>query len=267
MLASKSKKIKIFKITRMLASRKFIIKMKKIILVLIVLLYSSIAICQNSKGFIHLFSGETIPVDNVQQESKTFSGSYFMVGEKKYKNEEVQFYKNERGFFGNIKELSFTGSSVFAERYVAGNINLFDKEFTSMQAPTIGAGGMMTGGLGVNSTVSYYYNKGEFGSLKKSNYKNLKVDLKDNLDSMVHLNKFKSVSQRETLLYILGGGIMAVGVGLLINNTTDVPEDVTPKLGGSFAVIGIGFGTIITNYLTTVNKHEHIEKAIKLYNQ
>jgi hypothetical protein len=239
--------------------------MKRILLALI-LLFSKTIISQNSNNFIYLFSGESITSDKIEYISKSFSSSYFIVNGKEFKSGDVQFYQNKDGFFANTKKLTFSGSSSFSEREITGKINLFNKEFVT-NSTIMGGNGMVMGSTGPNSTISYYYNKGEFGELKKSNYSNLKIDLNENLESISHLNKFKSVKLRETLLYIVGGAVMTVGVASLINKTSNVPEDVTPKTGGSFVIIGIGFGTLITNYLTTINKHKHIKKAIEVYNE
>lgn len=238
---------------------------KNLTLIAMIILINNLSYCQNQKYFTRLFSGETIYAINIEFISKTFSKSYFLVNGNEIQKETVKFYKNYDGFFVNTKNLNLSGTSNFAKREISGNINLFGKEYTTYTT-AMDSNGMMMGGFATNATISYYYNKGEFGDLKKSNYKNLKVDLSDNPNSMSHLNKFKSVKQRETLLYFLGGAIMTVGVSSLINKTSNVPEDVTPKTGGSFAIIGIGFGTLITNYLTTKNKHDHIKNAIETYN-
>lgn len=240
--------------------------MKKKILIVVVLFFSKVIIGQNSKNFVHLFSGKTIDLVDVEKIDKLFSSTYFKVNGKKVKDENVEFYKNKDGFYANIKNLNFLGSSAFAEREVEGRINLFSKEFTS-SAMTMGPNGMMTGGFATNTTISYYYNKGELGRLKKTNYKNLKEDLNDNVNSMLHLNKYKSVNQRGTLLYVLGGVIATVGLATFINKTSNVPSDQVKGLGGSYAAFGIGFGTIIVNYLTTRDKHKYIEKAINVYNE
>lgn len=83
---------------------------------------------------------------------------------------------------------------------------------------------------------------------------------------MFHLKKYKSAKLRETLLYIAGAGIMAGGVASLVSNTSNVPEGESPKMTGSFVIIGVGFGTLITNYLISLNKGKHIEQAIEAYN-
>ncbi len=238
---------------------------KNLTLIAMIFLIYNLSYSQNQKYFTHLFSGEIHYYNNVEYISNTFSKSYFLVNGNEIQKETVKFYKNNNGFFANTKDLSFSSSSNFVKREISGNINLFSKEYTTFTTVN-NSNGLMMGSLGPNTTISYYYNKGEFGDLKKSNYKNLKVDLSDNLKSMSYLNKFKSVKQRETLLYILGGAIMTVGVSSLINKTSNVPQGETAKTGGSFAIIGLGFGTIITNYLTTKNKHDHIETAIGIYN-
>ena len=85
---------------------------------------------------------------------------------------------------------------------------------------------------------------------------------------MFHLQKFKSVNQRKTILYIVGGIIMTAGVATLINKTSNIPQgEETPNVTGSAVIIGIGFGTLVTNYLTTRNRHKHIKNAIEQFNK
>ena len=238
--------------------------MKKIFCILFIFLINNILFCQKEKSFIKFFSGDIIDAKNVTYISKGFSKPHFMVDDKKFVVDDVAFYRNEKGFFANIKKINFSESSLYAEKKVSGKINLFSREYSS--APMVmGNSGILMGN--VNTTISYYYNKGTFGDLKKSKYRNLKVDLNDNSNSMMHLKKFKSVTQRQTLLYLLGGVITTVGVVSLINNTSNVPQGVAPKTTGSFAIIGTGFITVVINYLTSVNKYKHIKEAIEVYNQ
>lgn len=240
--------------------------MRAIILFLGMILFSRAAISQNSKEFIYLFSEKKIESNNIKIVEKTFSNNYFVVDAKEFKSEEVAFYKNEKGFFANIKNLSLFGGSAYAQREVTGKINLFSKEFTT-NSMIMGPNGMMMGGFGTNTSVSYYYNKGEFGVLKKTNFNNLKIDLNDNPNSIIHLNKYKSISQRGTILYVVGGIIATVGLATFINKTANVPSDEVTGLGGSYAALGVGFGTILVNYFTTKDKQKYIEKAIEVYNE
>tara|TARA_B100000809_G_C14936745_1_gene458902 strand:- start:58 stop:783 length:726 start_codon:yes stop_codon:yes gene_type:complete len=221
---------------------------------------------QNSKNFAYLFSGEKIYSNNVEYITGNFSKSYFLLGDKKIENKNVKFYKNSSGFFGNTSMLDFIGRMGFAKREVKGNINLF-KEETVSNTMIMGGNGMMTS-MGPNYFVDYYYNLDEFGDLKKANYKNLNTDLSSNPNSMFHLKKFKSVNQRKTILYIVGGIVVASGVASLINKTSNIPPgEETPSMTGSAVIIGIGFGTLVTNYLTTRNRHKHVVKAIEEFNK
>jgi len=239
---------------------------KRFSLIAMILLMNNVLNSQNLKNFAYLFSGEKIHSTNIEYISKTFSKSYFLVGDKKIESENVKFYKDYSGFFANTINLNFTGGTSFAKREVKGNINLFKKESVS-NTMIMGGNGMM-GSMGPNYFVDYYYNLDEFGNIKKANYKNLKIDLSSNQNSMLHLKKFKSVNQRKTILYIVGGIVVASGVASLINKTSNIPPgEETPSMTGSAVIIGIGFGTLVTNYLTTRNRHKHVVKAIEEFNK
>lgn len=62
----------------------------------------------------------------------------------------MKFYENNSGFFGNIKNLSFSGSTSFAKREKKGNINLFKKD-TYNSTNIVGTNGMMMGSTGGDS--------------------------------------------------------------------------------------------------------------------
>ena len=239
---------------------------KTLALITMIILINNILYCQKSKNFAYLFSGEKIYSTNVEYVQKSFSKSYFLVAKEKIANKNVKFYKTNSGFFANTINLNFTGETSFAKREVKGNMNLFKKESVS-NTMMMGANGMM-GSMGPNYFVDYYYNLDEFGDIKKANYKNLEIDLSSNQNSMFHLKKFKSVNQRKTLLYVVGGIIMSAGVASLINKTSNIPQgEETPNATGSAVIIGFGFGTLVTNYLTTRNRHKHVKNAIQEFNK
>ena len=240
--------------------------MKKTPLIAIIILMNNILFAQEKKDFTYLFSGEKIYSNNVKYVTKKLSKSYFLVSDRAIANSDVKFYKNSEGFFANTMNLDFIERVGFAKRVVRGNINLFKEESVS-NTMMMGPNGMM-GSMGPNHFVDYYYNINEFDDLKKANYKNLKIDLISNQNSMFHLQKFKSVNQRKTILYIVGGIIMTAGVATLINKTSNIPQgEETPNVTGSAVIIGIGFGTLVTNYLTTRNRHKHIKNAIEQFNK
>ena len=125
--------------------------------------------------------------NNVKYATKNFSKSYFLVSDRAIANSDVKFYKNSEGFFANTMNLDFIERVGFAKRVVRGNINLFKEESVS-NTMMMGPNGMM-GSMGPNHFVDYYYNINEFDDLKKANYKNLKIDLISNQNSMFHLQK------------------------------------------------------------------------------
>jgi hypothetical protein len=90
----------------------------------------------------------------------------------KIPSEHVKFYKKEKGFHANIKNMHPLGSSYFVPRVKKGKINLYESRtayyntYNSRQ-------------VAVTSLSNSYYNMG-FGDIKPPKYKNLFTDLSDN---------------------------------------------------------------------------------------
>jgi hypothetical protein len=235
-------------------------------LLVFILLISGTAFSQNSKNFTYSFSGDTTYASNIKYVSRFFSNNYFKINDKRALGKDIKFYKKGGIFFGNFKRFSMFNKTNFAKREVEGAVNIFRNETlispTYLQ-PGFNNGMMHPGGI----KTRYFYNVGEFGDLKRLKYKSLRVDLNGNEDSMLQLKKFKRVRRRETLLYIVGGSIFAAGVATFIDDTNNTPDGVTPKVGRGFLIIGAGVGTLITNYIISSNKRDHLMDAIDIFNE
>lgn len=235
-------------------------QMKAIVQIIILILATNNLFSQNSGNFIYLFSGDSIYSKNINDSSRNF----LLIGDKKILKKDIKFFSTDNDFLGNITKKDLKGTNSFASRVIKGNINLFKK--LSVTYGVMMPNGSVAGSIGSsNYFTTYYYNTETFGNLKKAKYKNLKTDLSSNVNSMLHLKKFKSVKQRGTILYIVGGIITILGSNKLVGKEVTTNGQ-TPDIKKEAIITGIGVGTLIINYLTTRNKNKHIIKAIQVFN-
>lgn len=219
-----------------------------------------------SKEYVYLFTDSVI-YGNVDYMQPFFGSAYLKVDSLKVQLYKVKFYKNQTGFFANSKNINFSGTSSFSERVRKGRINLFEKENTTCNPGHFTPTGMYAGGT-YYKTILNYYNRG-FGDLKKANYKNLSVELADNPESIVYLNKFKSVRNTQNVLYVVGGAILVGGFATLVNKTSDVDYDTepSPNVTGNLVAVGVGMGCFLVSYAISFSKPQHLRDAIDAYNK
>ena len=163
----------------------------------------------------------------------------------------------------NTRNLNPSGTSVFVPRITKGNINLYEREVYVQHSSPTGFG--FYGGKRIDN----YYNIG-FNELKKANYKNLNLDLADNPESMLHLNKYKSLRNTETGLYVAGGTLLVLGFATVMHKTKDWDgTDAMPKPNVTANVVVFFAGGICigTGALLNLSKPKHIKNAISAYNR
>lgn len=222
-----------------------------------------------NKNFIYSFSDSVIYGRIIEYKTPFLGSSHFLVDSKKIQPDLVKFYRNETGFYANTKTVNFSGTSSFTERIRKGKINLYEKETTTYSPGHFNSTtGMYSGGM-ITKNIKNYYNKG-FGDLKKANYQNLNLDLSDNPASMIYLNKYKSVRDAQTVLYIVGGATLIGGFATLINkiqNTDSNDSEPEPNVTGSLVAVGIGAGCFWVSYFMSFSKPKHLRNAIDAYNK
>jgi len=219
-----------------------------------------------NKDYVYFFT-DSILYGNVDYKKPFIGAAYLKVDSLKIQLDKVKFYKNQTGFFANSKNINFSGTSSFSERIRKGRINLFEKENTNYNPGHFTSTGMYMGGT-TSTTILNYYNRG-FGDLKKANYKNLSMELADNPESLIHLNKFKSVQSTQNVLYVVGGALVVGGLATLINKTKDVDYDTepSPNVTSNIVTIGLGAGCFLVSYTMSFSKPEHLRKAVDAYNK
>lgn len=232
--------------------------------VFIVLQQSLYGQVDQSKNYLYLKSDSVIYGENITYNTRYFGSSYFLVDTIKINPIHVKFYQSKSGFYGRSDKMEV--NPVFAVRVIQNKINIFkiDTIYSSYRFyPT--ATGMASSGLVINK--QHFYNKG-YSDLKKLNYRNLKVDLADNPESSLHLNKCKSVKRNTTILYSAGFALIIGGLGSLIAKTSNVPENTPePNLKGNFAAMGVGFACCWAGYFVSLSQPKHLINAVKSYNK
>lgn len=220
-----------------------------------------------SKYYVIYFNDSTVHYCNYLELKKPFIGTeYFVVDSMRVVPAKVMFYRNERGFFANTKMLNFNGNSYFAQRISKGKINLFEEHTITHYNYFNPQTGMYTGG-GVSQKFTFYYNKG-LGEVKKSTYKNLLPDISDNLQAVIHLNKFNSLRKTQNTLFSIGAALVVGSFISLVHRTNiNWETEPHPNLTANAIFAGIGVGCTTAGYIISLNKPKHMRKAVEVYNK
>jgi hypothetical protein len=232
------------------------------------------------KNFVYLFSGKKIESINNFEYREPFIGSnYFIVDNDKYPSSEVAFYHDYIGYYANIKKLTAFEQNNFAERVIAGRINVY--EYTRYNAPMMmgggySGGGMMAGGyggagmmVGGGTQTSSYYNR-DFRELKKISYGNLILDLNDNPKCVSLLNEYHKASNNKILWAVTGSAFLIAGLVVASNQVKAVNGGETDKQQNYFITYSL-FGGFIASYTVAIvfhyKKGDKLILAIKKYNE
>jgi hypothetical protein len=245
--------------------------MKAICITLCFFFFSALVIAQEvneRKNYYIFYSNSEINYcERIEYKKPVLGSSYFLIDSQKVDPSRIMFYREGRGFWANTKNLSSSGVSGFVPRIIKGNINLYEKEVYGQHAPSPTGFGF-SGGMGYKR-IHNYYNIG-FNELKKANYKNLNLDLADNAESMLHLNKYKSLRNTETGLYVAGGALVVLGFATIMHKTKDwdgTDEMPEPNVTANVVVFFTGGICIGTGALINLSKPKHLRKAIEVYNR
>jgi hypothetical protein len=176
---------------------------------------------------------------------------YIYLDGQTYKTQTVKFFKNEYGLFANTT--SFYTSGLFAEATEIGKLNLFELNHEILIPIQNEFGEFET-----ITRLSNYYNIG-FGDLKRPTYDNLVIDLVDNPQAVLHLNKYNSVNKKRNTLFVLSG-VFAVGAVAGIGSGVDY------GLGIGLVAALASTACLVTGSFLMINKRNHLQKAIQVYN-
>ncbi|MDO3693735.1 hypothetical protein QVZ41_02595 [Wenyingzhuangia sp. chi5] len=229
-----------------------------------------------NKNYIYFYKGDKKEVKGIVRVKSPFLGKQKVEADGvEYNISTVQFYKSGEDFYGNI--YNATNRNSFARRILKGKVNYYESESAVYNAPAMGPNGQFMGGGGYSTRVDRYYNKG-FGPMKKANYENLVVDLVDNQESLLLLQSYKKVRNREIFTYVfaaaatLGGlltafegtGEMKSGYNFDTNRYETYEEKKIKPVNLTIGLLGLTTGII--NYFTSKKKYRYLEDSIQVYN-
>jgi hypothetical protein len=223
-------------------------------------LFSQESGCNN---FYYLYSGNLVCANSIEYKTPVFGTRHFIIDGKRVELDKIKFYKNETGFYGNTAQDLHFDSPSFVIRIKEGNLNLYEYTGTVTHMNMGPHGGMV--GSTHSRVKNYYYNKG-YGNLKKAKYSNLKVDLADNPESLIHINKYKKLQTAEGVLI---GTAAVILVGSVIHQSGRY--DAAKKEGKEYEMnptgIVIGAGFLIGSGIISFSKPKHLKTAIDFYNK
>jgi hypothetical protein len=228
-----------------------------------------------SENFIRLYSDSTIYAQKVRLRPD-FAGSWTVRADsRKVPINQIKFFNNDDGFFANTRKLNLFNQATFAERIVAGKINLYQEvaysttpyemDFYRFRERTPQAVG-----------TRMYYNKG-YNDLKRVNYNNLSADMADNARSMDLLASYRKSRRAGTIMYVSAGAAIVASVVTLFSGNDikridhgfgNMPSfEGGGNKTGSFLLLGLGAGLSVGGYLIQSSGSRNIERAVDTYNQ
>ncbi len=140
---------------------------------------------------------------------------------------------------------------IWAERsYVSDRIKIY---YTNIE----------TGSWDFTYRSKYYVYKKDESAFKKLKMKNLKLDLADNVKSMDHLKKGKTLQWIQAALYVSGAAILVGSVVKEFSNNELTEPGENPGIPAGIIVGGISLN--IPWFLNPV-KQKHFTNALKAYN-
>ena len=245
--------------------------MKNAVLTLTLLLFClKLITAQNvdeSKSFYLLYSDTTVHYCNdLELKKSIFGPRYFIIDSEKVMPSMVMFYKKGSGFYANTRKLTLWGRSNFYARKKKGKINFYEEysERRNMSHYNTITGAVTSGGT--TKVYTYFYHKG-FSEIKKATYKNLIVDLSDNPQAVIHLNKYNSQRKAQHTLNTVGVALVVGGFISMIMQDDFDPQDNPRSAIIPFSIMGVGFGCTTTARIFTRTKYKHMKRAIEVYNE
>lgn len=227
-------------------------------------------IIENTKeDYIYTYSGDIIKGENISFENSDNGQIYFKIDSFKLAASKVKFFNYNDQLWANTQFVHNAREIEFARRLYKGRMNYYEKEVTStlktFEDLEIHTSVMMAAvSERKNKEIFAYYNKG-FGDLKKVSYKNLMVDLSDNMESMKYLYQYKTLQNGSTTLFIVGVSAILYGFTYEIlrgNRDENISgfNKIVPVIS-----IGLGLASIWGRSNLSQKKSKALAKAIESY--
>lgn len=196
--------------------------------------------------FVQLKNGD-VHRGEIQYKKPFLVAPYVLVNNThKYKLSNVKAYQTKDGYFRTVPTI--LSGEVFARRVEKGRIDLYSRVDIYYNWDTMGS----------ITTTRYDYFIKDKQPLKKANYKNLKVALSDNPESMRYLKEYK-------ILSFVQGGLAITCIGLFIAGISQIEDDGLTSTGKGLMVGAVLVGNL--SWIPHFIRPEKIEQAIKTYNK
>ncbi len=163
----------------------------------------------NPRSHIQLMSGETIEGKELIFLSPSNTEPVFQLDGVMYPSKEVEFFKNNHGYFANLGRIEGFDAPSFAMCIDRGRTNLYQRIDMEVYGGPQLRPGVNGEGLSDGTTFQFYNVADE--PLRKVGYGNMKVDLADNLGATAHLKDYRKFR-------ILQFGLIGGGAGVLASS-------------------------------------------------
>ncbi len=210
-----------------------------------------------------LYSGDVVTGESLVYETPIMQTPVFSMNGDSYESNTVEYFQNNHGYFANLGRIHGMNKERYAMRIILGKINLYEE----IDLSVYGSNELQTEGTNNNQDpmlatgkVLEYYTLGESSmgetSIRKATYSNLKIDLKDNASSMIHLKKHRNYKILQLSMIGIGSGILAAN--LIANANGAVKFNPVMAIG-----IAIGGGS----YFMEAPKQDELWLAADEYNK
>jgi len=242
------------KLTSLIAAASFILSV-----------LSVMAQIDESKPFVYLQNGNVVYSNSIRVSQGLFKEK-LVIDKKKYEMNEIKFINEGNGFYANTLGVYGKKKSAFAERTVKGPINVF--EMVEVSVTSTPRGGTST------TRRNLYFINSAYNNLSYMRPKNLEPLVKNNEQSMIHLNNSKRYYKKTIILgsvalasFLTGLTSFAIGLATVEDDAfgsfsiKPVPTFIIPAIG-----IAVGFGTGIACNKSNKKMEKEMLKSIDVFN-
>ena len=162
---------------------------------------------RKSNHYVQLMSGETIEGKRLQYFGLSNIDPVFRLDDIMIPAKEVEFFQNNHGYFANLGRIEGFNQPQFALCIDKGRANLYQKIDIDVYGgdllePKYGGSDLADG------TTVHFYNVGT-EPVRKVGYRNMKIDLADNLGATAHLKDYRKYRFVQLGLIGSGAGVLA----------------------------------------------------------
>lgn len=176
-------------------------------LLLFLLIKGASAQKTSPRHYLQLLSGETIEGNKLSYLAPANTEPMFQLDGVFYPSKEVEFFKNNHGYFANLGRIEGFDKPSFAMCIDKGRTNLYQRIDMDVYGGELLQPGPNGEGLADGASFQFY-NVGD-EPLRKVGYSNMKVDLADNLGATAHLKDYRKFRFIQIGLLGSGAGVLA----------------------------------------------------------